>query len=145
MSLLHDIVEKEKEREREHNDNFHHILSALHSEIITLRTELALLREHLAHPAVQEAVQETAALPIPEETWAALEAEGIVNAEHVPTCSRTEAAVLAHLLGRRYGIGGWAPFERAWGIPRLRNHWQRALVSRKTDDLIDRYSNVIGR
>ena len=145
MPFIHDIIEKEKERVKEHEDHFHHLLSAMHNEIIALRTELALLREHFVQPAVQEAVQETAALPIPEETWAALEAEGIVNAEHVPTCSRTEAAVLAHLLGRRYGIEGWAPFERAWGIPRLRNHWQRALVSRKTDDLIDRYSNVIGR
>lgn len=141
MPFIHDIIEKEKERVKEHEDHFHHLLSAMHNEIIALRTELALLREHFVQPAVQE----TAPLPIPEETWAALEAEGIVNAEHVPTCSRTEAAVLAHLLGRRYGIEGWAPFERAWGIPRLRNHWQRALVSRKTDDLIDRYSNVIGR
>ena len=138
MPFIHDIIEKE--RVKEHEDHFHHLLSAMHNEIIALRTELALLREHFVQPAVQE----TAPLPIPEETWAALEAVGIVTAEHVPTCSRAEAAVLAHLLGRRYGIEGWAPFERAWGIPRLRNHWQKALMSRKTDELIGRYGNVIG-
>lgn len=116
------------------------VLSAMHNEIAALRAEVAALRVQLAPASVQGSVE----LPVPEETWGALEAEGIVNAEHIPTCSRAEAAVLAHLLGRRYGIEGWAPFERAWGIPRLRNHWQKALMSRKTDELIGRYGNVIG-
>lgn len=112
----------------------------LRAEVSAQRNEIALLRAAVnpSRPAGEEA------LPVPPAAWDALEAAGIVNGEHAPRVSRTEAAVLAHVLGGAYGIEGWAPFERAWGIRALRVAWQRALGAKKTSELLSAYTNIIG-
>ena len=81
----------------------------LRAEVSAQHNEIALLRAAVnpSRPAEEEV------LPVPPAAWDALEAAGIVNEEHTPRVSRTEAAVLAHVLGGAYGIDGWAPFERA--------------------------------
>ena len=84
-------------------------VALLRAEVCAQRNEIALLRAAVnpSRPAGEEA------LPVPPAAWDALEAAGIVNDEHTPRVSRTEAAVLAHVLGGAYGIEGWAPFECA--------------------------------
>lgn len=112
---------------------------ALREELKSQREEMALLRALVA-PARGEERE----LPVPASAWEALRAAGIVNEEHTPLVSRTEASVLAHVMGEAFGIEGWAPFERAWKIANLRVAWQRALGARKTSKLLSAYAEILG-
>lgn len=117
-------------------------LTRLRAEVQSQREEIASLRSLLIPRPSCPGEEELPA--VPETAWQALEQAGIVDAGRVPTGSRTEAAVLAHVLGEAFGIKGWAPFERRWRIPMLRNAWQRALCAQKTSDLLSAYAKLIG-
>lgn len=120
--------------------------SALREEVLALREELKSQREEIAllRALVAPVRNEKEELPVPASAWEALLRSGIVDEEHAPLVSRTEAAVLAHVLGGAYGIEGWAPFERAWKIANLRVAWQRALGAQKTSKLLTAYAEIIG-
>ena len=65
--------------------------------------------------------------------WQAFRREGLVNEHGFPTVSRTEAALMAAMLGDELELPNkWKVFERMWNRNNMRNDYNTALEQRKT-------------